>query len=179
MRRSVLLAIVIVLVLPLPGCGTEPAGLEGRLQVGERWVDAVVFHADLLRGASLVLYPGGRAALSLGHLGGHTDFLGTWRQARDRIHVELPTSQLLTGSWHAPVEEEPPIRIHLRRSGPARWRGTDNLWQGALRTRVWTEREAQRLSVREMQGDLAFVTRHGYEDELFGDANDEVGGRDD
>ena len=162
-------ASLLLMACLLAGCGTEPAGLEGRLHADDRWVEAYVLHTDLYRGATIALYPGGRAALFLSHLGGGTDYIGTWQATSGQIRVRLPGAQELTGGvWRAGHCCEPPERIVLRHVGRTTWVQTLNTLEFGSKhwPRDWTFQGPRRISRREMARDLAFVTREAWEAQI-------------
>lgn len=130
-----------VLVFLLAACGEDAPAPRTPAPPASDPVQVRWLHVDtLLRGGVASLLPDGRASLDLMHLGGGTQWLGTWAQDDDLLTLTFPRKQPQLIEWSPPMDVNPPDEILLRRTGPTSWvevRRTIAVHDAAPRT--WAE----------------------------------------
>jgi hypothetical protein len=126
-----------------------------------------MIETDLLRGATAWLYPKGRVVLWLGHIGGGTQWYGSWSEDGDRIRLSLPRVQVSEGgAWEAGETVDPPERVVLARESQDAWVETERTIAKFVDIHLtWHERPSGRTTEREAQKHHAFQPE-GPEEEI-------------
>lgn len=108
-------------LLVLGACGGKPEAGDEDSDWIKRTVPVRVLTTDLLRGGTAALYPDGRAIVSVMHLGGGTDWHGTWVEEGKRLAIRLHRQQEMTSDYSAPKGLDPPDELILVRIGEGAW----------------------------------------------------------
>lgn len=110
-----------VVLLVLRACGDKPRAVDKESDWIKRTVPVRVLTTDLLRGGTAALYRDGRTIVSVMHLGGGTDWHGTWVEEDERLTIRLHRQQERTSEYSAPKDLDPPDELILVRTGEGAW----------------------------------------------------------